>query len=327
MVTSPQFEPRQEQPAIEIYQPDAQVGELKLWRAPEKVLAEAKLAADALQRIIDESNIQPIKFGDKKHLLHEHWGILGHFFGYCTKIEGTRYVEYPDGDGGLIRGFEATALLLIERSGTVVGRVQSMCLDEEDSWGEVSEYEWRDKPNGHGREKVEVGTKMKPLFQLQSMAETRASSKAYRMKLSWVAVLAGYSPTPAAEIHAASMTQKPAANELPTELKRKPAESAPAPTQTRQSAPPPVTPSYQRPHTQASARQAAPQSRPAPAPQSERVISEAQARRFYALWRESGKTKAQVKDYLIDTFGIDNDRQIPASKYQSACDWAMRRDR
>lgn len=318
MVTSPQFEPRQEQPeAIQIYQPDANVGEMKLYRPPEDVLADAQRAAIALKRVIDTSAIKPVKFGGQsEHLRHEHWGTLGHFFGYCTKIESTRYVEYPDGDGGLIRGFEAAALLINERTGAVVGRVEAMCLDEEENWGEVSEYEWQ---NG---KKVEVGTKMKPLFQLRSMAETRASAKAFRMKLGWVAVLAGYSQTPAEEMHDRTLQPQGAANELPTELKRKPAE--PAPTQARQSAPPPVTPSYQRPHTQTSAR---PQSRPSPAPQSERVISEAQSRRFYALWRDSGKTKAMVKDYLIEEFGIDDDRKIPASRYESACQWAMRRDR
>jgi hypothetical protein len=321
MVTSPQFEPRQEAEAIQIFQPDAKVGEMKLWRPPAAVIAEAQEAARALKDIIAKSEHPPKRFGEKEHLLHEHLEVLGHFFGYCTKNEWTKYVEYPDGNGGLTRGFEASELLMNERTGQVVGRAEAMCLDEEEMWGEVSEYEWQ-----HG-ERVEVGTKMKPLFQLRSMAQTRASGKAFRMKLGWVMVLAGYSQTPAEEMNDRTLQHQAAVDELPTELKRKPAESAPAPAQTRQSAPPPITPSYQRPHTQASVRQSTPQSRPAPAPQSERVISEPQARRFYALWRESGKTKAQVKDYLLDTFGIDNDRQIPANKYQAACDWAMRRDR
>jgi hypothetical protein len=40
----------------------------------------------------------------------------------------------------------------------------------------------------------------KPLYQLRSMAQTRAQAKALRGVLAWVAVLAGYNPTPAEEM-------------------------------------------------------------------------------------------------------------------------------
>jgi hypothetical protein len=40
----------------------------------------------------------------------------------------------------------------------------------------------------------------KPLFQLKSMAQTRALAKALRNVMAWVVVLAGYSPTPAEEM-------------------------------------------------------------------------------------------------------------------------------
>src|SRR5262249_27437128 len=40
----------------------------------------------------------------------------------------------------------------------------------------------------------------KPLFQLRSMAQTRACAKAMRNVLAWVVVLAGYAPTPAEEM-------------------------------------------------------------------------------------------------------------------------------
>lgn len=292
----------------EIYQPDAQVGELKLWRPPDAVIAEAKQAADALQKIIEGSAIKPIQFGDKKHLLHEHWEILGHFYGYCTKIESAKYVEFP-GNGRIITGFDASALLLVERTGAVVGRAESMCLDEEDNWGDVAEYEWQDTFNKQGdkvgRAKVEVGTKPKPLFQLKSMAQTRASAKAFRTKLAWVAVLAGYSPTPAQEMIGTPRSAKQA-DDLPTEIKRK-------------TSPP------SQPGTNGASQPSRPaaNTRPAPKPQTDRTITEPKARRFYAIWKQSGKSRDQVTAYLREKFGIERDLDIPEARYNEACHWAQ----
>lgn len=301
MATQPQ--------SVEIYQPDGAVHEMKLWRAPEDVIAEATQAAVALRKVIDGSPSKPQRFGDKEHLLHEHWETLGHFFGYCTKIERTSFVEFPDGKGDVTRGFEAVALLINERTGTIVGRVDAMCLDEEAQWGEVTEYGYEDTYTKTGvkvgRERVAVGTKSKPLFQLRSMAQTRASSKAYRMKLAWVAVLAGYDPTPAAEMTPDTARREPKREELPTEI-------------TRKADVPPAQP-------QSAARSVAEPKRPtavanAPVPR----ISEGQSRRFYAIYKQAGKTKAQVLDYLLDTFGIDDDRKIPEARYKEACAWAQK---
>lgn len=286
---------------LSIYQADATIGEMKLWRAPDQVLAEAKQAADALQRVISGSNIKPVKFGDREHLRHEHWETLGHFYGYCTKIESTNYVEF-----GEVAGYEATALLLNERTGAVVGRVDSMCLNDEDSWGEVAEYEWQDTFNSQGakvgRSKVQVGMKAKPLFQLRSMAQTRASAKAFRTKLAWVAVLAGYAPTPAEEMNQETPS-KVEAQPLPAKIERK---EAPAK--------PPLTPEY----PQARATPPAP-----PRQQGGPIISDGQSRRFYALWKQAGKTRDQVSDYL-SSIGVTSDKEIPRGKYEAACMWAER---
>ncbi len=302
----------------EIYQPDAMVGEVKLWRAPDAIVAEAKQAADALRRIIDGSDNKPVKFGDKEHLKHEHWEILGHFFGYCTKVVSTEPVTIEI-DGETVRGFLAAAELLNERTGMVVGRAEAMCLDNEEMWGEVAEYEWQEtytrdnKPAG--KQRVKVGTKAKPFFQLRSMAQTRASAKAFRHKLAWVAVLAGYSPTPESDMTGNERPAKPAADSLPNELKKKNVRSAATPstaavgTGVPASVPPPITPDpFQR----------------RPAPRTAQPINERQARRFYALWKSAGKTRALVIDYLQETFGIDDDRQIPANRYEEACAWAQK---
>jgi hypothetical protein len=91
-----------------------------------------------------------------------------------------------------------------------------MCLNDEDNWGAVPKYEWKDilddkgkkiwdkglrnGKGGYKAEKVQTGTVPKPLFQLRSMAQTRACAKALRQVFSWVVVLAGFKPSVAEEL-------------------------------------------------------------------------------------------------------------------------------
>lgn len=55
------------------------------------------------------------------------------------------------------------------------------------------------------------------------------------------------------------------------------------------------------------------------------VISESQARRFYAIWKQADKTKDEVKEYLGTTFGIDSDRELLQKDYDAACAWAVQK--
>lgn len=296
---------------MEIYQPDAQVGDLKLWRAPEEVLIEAQQAAVALQKRI-AGKAKPVILNGQQYIESDDWQMLANFFGYSTKIESTEKFEFDD-----VRGFKACAVLIHEHTGRVVGRGEALCLDEEDNWGERTKYEWQDvfdaagkkiaDPSGRGnlRHRVEVGKVSTPLFQLMSMAQTRACNKAMSNKLRWVVALAGYATTPAEDMHEATMPlakEKPVP--LPTEIKKKPVGAAPLTPQSSQ-----------------------PVQRQAPAPRSEsvRCISEAQARRFYAKWKEAGWSGAEVDQYLMSTFGIKNDRSIPVDRYEEVCHWADNR--
>jgi hypothetical protein len=181
---------------------------VSLWRKPEQVLAEAKEAAQALIKVV---NMKPKKviFNGETYLEFEDWQTVAKFYGCTTKIVSTNLVEY---DG--VRGFEATAVVL-DRNQNEIGRVDSMCLSDEANWGDVPVYEWKyvldekgqkiwvDGKDGKKRpkaNKVEVRREPKPLFQLRSMAQTRAQVKALRSIFSWVVVMAGYQPTPAEEL-------------------------------------------------------------------------------------------------------------------------------
>ena len=190
-------------------------GALTQYRDPEEVLAQAQKAAIALKKVLDLKE-NKVVFNNETYLEREDWGTAGRFFNCTAKSIETRYVEFPDGNGGVTRGFEAVAVVIDMNTMNEIGRAESMCLDEEDSWGEVTVYEWKDKLDANGKkiwnanlrkgkggyeaEKVAAGTKSKPLFQLRSMAQTRAEAKALKGVFSWFVVLAGYKPTPAEEL-------------------------------------------------------------------------------------------------------------------------------
>jgi hypothetical protein len=185
------------------------------FRKPAQVLAEAKEAADALHAIVSQKK-DKVMFNGEQYLEREDWGTVARFYSCTAKTVETKYVEYGYGPDKVC-GFEATAIVIDINTGIEVGRAESMCLDEEDNWGKVPVYDWQDKLDADGkkiwnpqggrnktgayeREKVQTGEKSKPLFQLRSMAQTRAEAKALKQVFSWVVVLAGYKPTPAEEM-------------------------------------------------------------------------------------------------------------------------------
>ena len=184
-------------------------GELMQWRQPEEVLAEAKTAATALVKVI-EMKKNKVVFNGETYLEFEDWQTVAKFYGCTAKVISTKYVEY-----GEAHGFESEAVVL-DRNQSEIGRAESMCLSDEENWGMIPKYEWKDVLDAQGKKiwdqnlrsgkggykatKVQVGATAKPLFQLRSMAQTRASAKALRSIFAWVVVLAGYKPTPAEEM-------------------------------------------------------------------------------------------------------------------------------
>lgn len=212
-------------------------------RPPEVVLEEARKAAKALSDVIANKK-KKVVFNGEQYLEFEDWQTVGRFYGLSAKISRTTYVEF-----GEVRGFEAFADV-IDGSGRVVSSAEAMCLSDEQNW------------------------RSKPLFQLRSMAQTRACAKAFRNALAWVVVLAGYRPTPAEEM---SEVHSPAPASQP-------------------------------------ARSAAPASG---------VISEAQARRLYAIAKNSGISDDDMKAYLQDEWGYSSSREILKSDYEEICKWAQ----
>jgi len=144
--------------------------DLNIARPPDVVLKEAREAAKALQNVI-ETKEKKVVLNGKTYLTFEDWQTVGRFYGISVGVESTKYIEYGD-----VKGFESRAYALVAATGVHVSAAEGMCLNDEQNW------------------------KNKPLFQLRSMAQTRACAKALRNVLAFVPVLAGYEPTPAEEM-------------------------------------------------------------------------------------------------------------------------------
>lgn len=155
---------------------------------PDIVLENARIAARALADVISKKT-KPVIMNGEQYLEFEDWQTVGQFYGYTVKTGEAVPVEV---DG--VKGAKAHAELISTKTGQVLGGAEAYCMRDEDNWNTRPKYEWRDKV------RIKIGDESVPWFQLASMAQTRAGAKAFRNRLAWVVVLAGYRPTPAEEI-------------------------------------------------------------------------------------------------------------------------------
>ena len=137
---------------------------------PQDRLKQGNEAAKALMSVA-----QPVTIQGNQYLTIGDWQTVGAFYGFFAGAEEAEPVIV---DG--VSGFRAKAVVRTS-DGTIVSSAVAYCFDE---------GIWK------GREK----------FAQASMAQTRASSKALRMVVGWVAVLGGYKDTPAEEM---DYTDKP----------------------------------------------------------------------------------------------------------------------
>ena len=297
---------------------------LAVIREPEDVLADAQKAAAALMKVVSGKKKQ-VTFNGETYLESGDWQTVAKFYGVTAKIEGTNFVQFGD-----VRGFEAAAVAL-DCNGREVSRGEAMCLDDEENWGMRPKYEWQDVLDAQGKKiwepnpnkpggsrpkskRVQVGEAPTPLFQLRSMAQTRACSKALSNLFKWVVVLAGYKPTPAEEmIGTVEESREPTTH----------AQAGPADP----NAEPEIRPKSQKGATPPAQAQQAQDA--APAPQREAVqgevvnepcISPAQAKRYFAIMRSAGGNDEQSAAQLA-ALGYHGHRDsMPRSIYNAAVD-------
>ncbi len=131
----------------------------------------AEKSATFLVDIIKKNGWSKKLGGQSEHVMYEGWQTAGKYYGLSVKTHDAEYVEL-----GNSHGFKAKATVVNEITGVEVGSAEAYCMDDEPNW------------------------RSKPKFQLASMAQTRAGSKALRQILGFVIALAGYNPTPKEEM-------------------------------------------------------------------------------------------------------------------------------
>ena len=142
---------------------------------PAERIEFAQGAAKSLMKIVSEQGLSHNFGGSKDHLYYEAWNTIAEFYGYALGADQSEPIGEAN-DKGQFVGFTARGYVRRKSDGVILATAESSCMRDEGNW------------------------KSKANYQLRSMAQTRAASKAARMLLSWVVVLAGYSPTPAEEM-------------------------------------------------------------------------------------------------------------------------------
>jgi hypothetical protein len=150
--------------------------EAALARKPREVIADAKEQADALMEIVNDRKLFAVIDGEP-YLEAEAWEIICAFNNVAPDVA---YVLAIQGPSGETVAYEAKVNLLDIRTGALRGSGVAECS--------------LDAPSTKGREGRDKDKAAK------STAQTWAISKAARLAFSWVAVLAGFQPTPASEM-------------------------------------------------------------------------------------------------------------------------------
>lgn len=144
---------------------------LKIVFNPERDTAKATRASKVLMEIVKQNNWAKKFGGEKEHIFYEGWQTLAKYYNISIATGDAEPVTI-----GEVSGFKAKAWAVDNKTGVRVGEAEAYCMRDEPNW------------------------KSKPTFQLASMAQTRAGSKALRQMFGFVVALAGYNPTPAEEM-------------------------------------------------------------------------------------------------------------------------------
>lgn len=152
---------------------------------PAEMINKATTYATALAEVIKARNLFTT-IGAKNHVNIEGWSTLGTLLGVMPYIEWSRQCMNEATDGDI--GYEARCVLKT-MTGQIVGSGEAMATkSEKKPWS-----------NSH--------------FSIRSMAETRATGKAFRLSFAWIMKLAGYDGLPTEEV----VEDKPKAKKAPIE--------------------------------------------------------------------------------------------------------------
>jgi hypothetical protein len=146
--------------------------------SPIQIMGMARERAQSLKEVIQKKD-KPVILKGEQYLEYEDWQTLAEFYGATPIVI----------DG--VHGFKASADLIDRKTGNLIGGAEAYCMRDE--------TQWKDKPS----------------FQLASMAQTRAGSKACSNNLRWVVVLVGFKGTPAEEMESMERVSPPVSAQRP----------------------------------------------------------------------------------------------------------------
>jgi hypothetical protein len=135
--------------------------------SPAKMVARASEIATVLNDVIVKQKLF-IHLNGNRHVKAPAWTCCGNMLSILPKEE--RVIKHEDGS------IEVYVSLINYNTGAIVGGGSGFVGADEPNW------------------------RKKPEFARRSMANTRATSKAYKTCFSWIIALAGYNATPAEEM-------------------------------------------------------------------------------------------------------------------------------
>lgn len=151
---------------------------------PLEIIERATRIADKLTDVLTRQNLTT-RIGNKNHVNVEGWQTVGMMLGVTPCKEWVRPIPWPADeyltgplkkarDRGLVFGYESS-FFAQTLSGQVISAAEATCKRTESKWLSSDD------------------------FAIESMAQTRATSKALASVLRWIVTLAGYPGTPAEE--------------------------------------------------------------------------------------------------------------------------------
>lgn len=152
---------------------------VSLIKNSETIDAENKQGLIIIKKILDTKQ-DAVVINGKRHIEYEDWQALGNAYGVDVATGDVEPVEYFG-----VKGFKAKAKVIRIEDGIVIGGAEALCMENERNW------------------------KNKDYFQMASMAQTRAGSKALSNILRFVVALdKSLSGTPAEEMEGVSGSNK-----------------------------------------------------------------------------------------------------------------------
>lgn len=174
---------------------------MELWGSedPEVMTGRMAAIANAMSKVVEAQGLYITMGTDRdgrarKYVLVEGWSLVGAMIGVFPRTVAVDAVEQGSipamavekqgRSGSYVKNYPAASGILtfrarvdlVTRDGVVVGGAEALCSKHEETW--------RDRDDN----------------QIASMAQTRATAKAYRMSFGFVMPMSGYAATPAEEM-------------------------------------------------------------------------------------------------------------------------------